>query len=269
MTAAEPAPAHGPVHVTTIEHAAHLIIDHGAGNTVDIELATALVSSAEQVRELVAKGTCTVVVVRSEGPNFCVGGDLRTFAAAGDDVGTYIAKLANTVHSALRIFAGLPAPVVVAVRGAVAGIGIGIALAGDILVAGQSASFTLAYSAVGLSPDGGASWLLPRIVGRRRAAEFALTKRSLSAAEALDWGLVTQVVEDSRLDDAVGAVVRQLTAVPPGALARTKKLLAEAEQHSFEEHLDLESAAIAESAVDPQSRALVAAFINARRSRAR
>ncbi|KLL09841.1 hypothetical protein FrCorBMG51_22120 [Protofrankia coriariae] len=254
--------------MTIAGHVAHLVIDHGSGNAVDIELATALVRSAEQVRELVTKGTSTVVVVRSRGANFCVGGDLRAFVAVGDDVGTFVARLANTVHDALRILAGLPAPIVVAVRGAVAGVGIGIALAGDVLLAGRSASFTLAYSAVGLSPDGGASWLLPRILGPRRAAEFALTRRSLSAAEALDWGLVTQVVEDGRLDDAVAAVVEQLAAVPPGTLARTKKLLAEAERRSFEEHLDLESAAIAESAADPRSRALVTAFLDTRRSRA-
>jgi 2-(1,2-epoxy-1,2-dihydrophenyl)acetyl-CoA isomerase len=228
-----------------------------AGNSVDPGLASAL---AERAASLEGCSDVRVVVLGAHGKMFCVGGDL-TFFASADDPAKAIHALADGVHAAERSLARLDAPVVCRVQGAAAGIGFSLVCAADIVIAGASASFTAAYGAVGLSPDGGQSWTLPRLVGLRRATELILTNRRVQAAEAAAMGLVTEAVPDEELDDRVAAVVARLRAGSLPAMGAAKHLLAASATTPFDAHLDTEADSIAERAGSPDGREGVAAFL--------
>jgi 2-(1,2-epoxy-1,2-dihydrophenyl)acetyl-CoA isomerase len=148
----------------------------------------------------------------------------------------------------------------VAVNGAAAGAGFSMAASGDLVLAARSAKFSMAYTAAGLVPDGSASWYLPRIVGVRRAQELMLTNRRLSAEEAMDWGIVTRVVDDESLADEAAALATQIAAGPTIAYGSVKRLLAASLQNPLEAQLELESQAISEAAVTQDGREGVAAF---------
>ncbi|PRC49000.1 enoyl-CoA hydratase, partial [Mycobacterium sp. ITM-2017-0098] len=136
-----------------------------------------------------------VVVVGGAGRFFCAGGDLKDFASAPSR-GRHIKGVADDLHRAISTFARMDAVVITAVNGTAAGAGFSLAVTGDLVLAAQSASFTMAYTRVGLSPDGSASYHLPRLIGIAKTKQLMLTNRSLSAEEALQWGLVTEVVAD-------------------------------------------------------------------------
>jgi 2-(1,2-epoxy-1,2-dihydrophenyl)acetyl-CoA isomerase len=134
-------------------------------------------------------------------------------------------EVLSFLHPAVADLAELPAPVVAAVQGSAAGAGLALVAGADLVLAGASARFVLAYTGIGLVPDGGSTWYLPRIVGTRRALELALTNRALSADEACEWGLVTRVVADAELVAEAEALVATLASGPTRAYAATKRLL--------------------------------------------
>ena len=137
------------------------------------------------------------------------------------------------------------APVVAAVQGSAAGAGMGLVGASDLVVAGESAKFVMAYTGVGLTPDGSSSWFLPRLVGLRRALELTLTNRVLCAAEALDWGLITQVVPDDDVHAEAGALAAQLAAGPDARARRRRSAsLHTSLEDTLETHLAREAEAI-------------------------
>jgi 2-(1,2-epoxy-1,2-dihydrophenyl)acetyl-CoA isomerase len=154
--------------------------------------------------------------------------------------------------------------VVAAVQGSAAGAGMGFVGASDLVVAGESAKFVMAYTGVGLTPDGSSSWFLPRMVGLRRALELTFTNRVLSAAEALDWGLITQVVPDDQLLDEAGALATRLAAGPAQALAAAKRLLHTSLEETLETHLAREAEAISHASGTPEGVEGVAAFVEKR-----
>jgi 2-(1,2-epoxy-1,2-dihydrophenyl)acetyl-CoA isomerase len=205
------------------------------------------------------------ILLDSEGPAFHVGGDLKYFAGAAEQGPAAMASALRTLtafaHAAAERLSRGPAPVVVAVQGMAAGGGMSIALQGDIVIAGESAAFTMAYTAAGLSPDMSSSWYLPRLVGLRRAQELVLTNRRLSAAEAFDWGLVTEVVPDDQLADRAMAVARQLAAGPTRAYAASKRLLRRSFDQPLEAQLGDESQSIADLALTEDTRGGIAAFV--------
>ncbi len=123
---------------------------------------------------------------------FCVGGDLKAFAAQGERVSIYIKELTQVLHAAISRFSWMDAPVVGAINGTAAGGGFSLALTTDIAVAAESAKFTMAYTKAGLTPDASSSFFLARMVGMRRAKEMALLNPVLSARQALEWGLINQ-----------------------------------------------------------------------------
>src|SRR5262249_17343525 len=136
-------------------------------------------------------------VLSGLGRSFCVGGDLREFSSfGGDALAGHLRAVTGALHDALRGFAGLDAPMIAAVHGAVAGAGVGLAAAADLTIAAADARFVLAYTGIGFSPDAGVTWSLPRLVGPKRALDLLLTNRPLSAREALDIGLVSRVADD-------------------------------------------------------------------------
>lgn len=202
------------------------------------------------------------VLLAGEGPHFCVGADVGALAAADPgaaDPGPAVRALAGELHEFVRAVVEVPLPVVAAVRGWAAGAGMSLVVAADIAVAGVSTRVRPAYPAIGLSPDGGLSWTLPRAVGAARARHILLTDRVLDAAEALALGLVAAVVPDDEVVERALALAQRLANGPTRALGRTKRLLRAADR-GLAAQLDAEADAIAESAADPEGREGIAAF---------
>lgn len=185
------------------------------------------------------------VLVRAEGANFCVGGDLAEFRAQGEARPEHLSVLATIFHAAQAGLMTMTAPVVVAVQGAAAGAGLGLALCGDLVIAGASAHFTLAYTAIGLSPDGGSTHLLPRLIGLRRTQELMLTNRRVPAAEAQAMGMITQVVPDAELQAHALDLATRLAAGPTRAHGVVKHLLSRTFDRDFAEQTDDEGRQIA------------------------
>jgi 2-(1,2-epoxy-1,2-dihydrophenyl)acetyl-CoA isomerase len=198
------------------------------------------------------------VVLTGAGRAFCAGGDVREFLEKIDHVGTHIRALTAYHHAIVSLLARMPKPTVAAVNGVVAGGGIGLALGCDLVLASESARFSMAYSRIGASPDGGSTYFLPRLVGLRRALELSLTNRSLTAREACEWGLFTRVIPDSEFRGAVAALARELAQGPTLAFAKAKRLLHM--NAEMETQMEQEARWIAESSHTEDFREAVKAF---------
>ncbi|MFC8433040.1 enoyl-CoA hydratase/isomerase family protein [Streptomyces sp. NPDC057253] len=234
--------------------------DPARGNALDLRTAEALRDASREV----AADPGGAVLLRSAGGSFCVGGDLRAFAGRGAETGAYVRAVADAAHTAIQALYDLPVPLVTAVRGAAAGGGVGLALAGDVVLAARSARFRLAYTAIGLTPDCGASWFLPRLVGPRRAAELILTDRVLTGDDAEGWGLVSRSVDDGHLDDEAHRTASALAAGAGDALRAAKALLRRGDGDGLRHHLAEEARSIAALADGPRAQELMAAFLAAR-----
>ena len=182
-----------------------------------------------------------VLVVTGAGRGFCAGQDLGDRAVAPGtqavDLGDSIEKNYKPLVLALH---NLPMPVIAAVNGVAAGAGANIALACDLVIAARSASFVQAFSKLGLVPDSGGTWTLPRLVGNARALGLTLLGQKLAAEQAAAWGMIWQCVEDSELDSTVDALARQLAVAPTRGLAATKAAIRSGWQRSLAEQLDVE-----------------------------
>src|SRR5438045_3322775 len=183
------------------------------------------------------------VVITGAGRGFCVGQDLQEFSAGAGDVAR---NLRDNYHRNVLAIRALEKPVLAAVNGAAAGAGMSLALACDVRIAASSASFVPAFIKIGLVPDSGGTWLVRRLLGTARAFEWLTTGRRLGAAEARDWGLVSEIVPDEELADRTREVAQLYAAMPTRAVWQTKRLLDRAETSAFEEQLELEALAQAE-----------------------
>jgi len=234
-----------------------------AHNALDLELVRALDDETERIERMVRDGDARCLVLQAEGRNFCVGGDLRSFTEAADTT-AHIRRMATHAHRGIDRLHHLPVPVLSAVRGAVAGAGLGLVLASDIVVASTTATFTLAYAAAGITPDAGVSWGLPRAIGHKRAMDALLSNRRVGAAEAEAWGLVSRVVDDSELEEAVAGLVRSVAALPTEVLRESKRLMRRAAEVPITSHLDDEADTIARLAAMPYAQQAIAAFLRPR-----
>ena len=207
------------------------------------------------------------VVLTGSGKFFCVGGDINAFSAAGEDAEAAIGALARSFHAGIHRLATMEKPLVTAINGPAAGAGLSLAILGDIALAAASAHFISAYSAVGLTPDGGASWWLPRLIGMRRAQEMLFTNRRIGAEEAAEMGLVTRAVPDEALRAEASMVASMLAKGPIRALASCRALLMESATATLSTQLDREAALIAFSAGAAEGREGVAAFLAKRSPR--
>ncbi|MGC5698689.1 2-(1,2-epoxy-1,2-dihydrophenyl)acetyl-CoA isomerase [Pseudomonas sp. NFXW11] len=182
-----------------------------------------------------------VLLLTGEGRGFCAGQDLgERSVAAGEvapDLGDSIEQFYNPLVRALR---DLPLPVICAVNGVAAGAGANLPLACDLVLAARSASFIQAFCKLGLIPDSGGTWLLPRLVGMARAKSLALLGNRLSAEQAEQWGLIHQCVDDERLRDEALTLARHLASQPTYGLALIKRSLNASLHNSFDQQLDLE-----------------------------
>lgn len=198
----------------------------------------------EEVRDAlgkVASGDARVLVLTGAGRGFCAGQDLGDRAVApggqGVDLGESIEKYYNPLVLKLR---NLPMPVIAAVNGVAAGAGANIALACDLVIAARSASFVQAFAKLGLLPDSGGTWVLPRLLGNARALGLALLGDKLPAEQAAQWGLIWRCVEDNELKETVDTLARQLAVAPTRGLARTKQAIYESWRRTFEQQLEHE-----------------------------
>lgn len=179
------------------------------------------------------------VVITGAGRGFCAGQDLNDPAMVGEvDVGAVIERYYRPLATRVRT---MPVPVIAAVNGVAAGAGANFALCCDFVVAAKSASFIQAFAKIGLVPDCGGTWLLPRLVGRARALGLAMTGDKLPAEEAERIGLIWKAVDDSQLPDAVAALAQRLAAMPSKALAETRRALDAAAPMDFAEAITLEA----------------------------
>ena len=200
------------------------------------------------------------IVVTGAGRAFCAGGDVKDFADTPDRIGILIKELTTYLHGAVSRLARAQKPVLMGVNGVAAGGGMSLALGGDLVVAAESARFTMAYSKIAASPDGSSSYFLPRLIGLRRALELHYTNRVLSAREALEWGLITRVHPDAEFPGALAALARELAQGPTLAFGRAKLLFHQSTHESLETQMELEAQAIAASGHTEDFRNGVAAF---------
>ncbi len=204
------------------------------------------------------------VVLTGSGNMFCVGGDLKAFAAQAEKVSRYITEITHTLHTAISRFNWMDPPVIGAINGTAAGGGFSLALSTDVAIAAESAKFTMAYSKVGLVPDGSSSYFLARIVGLRRAKEMALLNPILSAQQALEWGLVNRVVADDQVLVAALELARKLANGPTRSFGETKRLILSGVTESLESQMERESRIIGAIAGSADGREGIAAFIGKR-----
>jgi len=213
-----------------------------AFNALNLTLGRELFHAALEVDEDPA---VRCVVITGAGKAFCAGGDVKDFADNLPRIGVLVKELTTYLHGAVSRLCRSDKPVVMAVNGVAAGGGLSFALSGDLVVAAESARFTMAYARIAATPDGSSSYFLPRLVGLRRAMELYFTNRVLSAREALEWGLVTRVVPDAELKGAVDALARELAQGPTKAFGGAKRLFHQSTWESLETQMELEAQAIA------------------------
>ena len=186
-----------------------------------------------------------VVIMTAEGQNFCVGGDLNRFAGE-DDLSSTVKTMTADYHSALSKLMRMDAPIVTAVQGGQRHAGAGAGALGDLVVALATSHYTIAYTAIGFSPDGASTYVLPRLIGVRRFQELALTNRRIAAEEPARIGLVTEVTADDSLAARVEALAARLAAGPTRAFAATRRLLLSTFESSLETQLEWEARLLAE-----------------------
>lgn len=240
---------------------AHVTLNRPARlNAVDPEAIELWQSIAHEIAE---RDDIGAVIFDANGRAFCAGGDvlaMSALATGAGDAGEVIRALADRIHDGHRTLRESAKPIVAAVQGAVAGGGLGFMLVADLVVASDRATFASRYSDIALTPDCGVSTLLPEAVGTRRALELTLTRRALSAAEALDWGLVTEVVAPEALEARAREIAASWLDGPAGAFGQAKRLVRSGLARSFQDALDDEARTIGTAFETPAARAAVAAF---------
>jgi 2-(1,2-epoxy-1,2-dihydrophenyl)acetyl-CoA isomerase len=256
-----------PILLTRDGAVATLTLNRPAAlNALDAPMMDALVAHTSS---LAADATLRVLVVRGAGRHFMAGGDLRDFARRiGQPPPARAAefeRLIGRLHAAIEHLHRMPQPIVAGVHGAVAGFGMSLMCACDLAIAADDAYFTSAYRHIGLTPDGGATWALPRIVGLRRALEILLLGERFDAQEALRIGLVNRVVPAADLDRALAEVVGSLVAGPATAIANVKRLARTSPDRTLSEQLRAEAASFGQCAATPDFVEGIEAFIARRK----
>ncbi len=247
------------------DHIARLTLNRPeAGNALNIAMARELMEAALQCDD---DPSVRAVILAGAGKSFCAGGDLKSFAATSEQIAQHVKEVTTSFHSAISLLTRMNAPVIAAVQGSAAGGGFSLACACDLVLAAESARFVVAYTRVGLTPDGSASYFLPRLIGLRRALELTLTNRALSAREAYEWGLVNEITSDAKLYERAEALAAQLATGATQALGGAKRLMRSSLNESLETQMTIESHTIANAARTAESREGIAAFLEKRQPR--
>jgi 2-(1,2-epoxy-1,2-dihydrophenyl)acetyl-CoA isomerase len=207
---------------------------------------------------------CRVLVLTGAGRGFCAGQDLNDRAVSNGrpvDLGQTVETCWNPL---IRKLTSMNQPVIARVNGVAAGAGANVALACDLVVAGRSAKFIQSFAAIGLIPDSGGTWVLPRLVGQARALGLTLTGEPLSAEKAEEWGMIWRCVDDDALDTEVHALAQKLASLPPLGLAATKEMIRESWQHTMEQELHRQRNMMCRLGYTQDYREGVAAFLEKR-----
>ncbi len=229
-----------------------------AQNSLDPPMAEAFAASVARTAEPGVRA----VLITAQGKNFCVGGDIRAFAAMGDGIRRGLQELAASLHDSIQVLTTQGAPVVSAVHGWCAGAGVGLPCFADVVVADEGTRFRAAYTAIGLSPDMGLTWLLPRLVGRARARDMVLTNRIVTADEALAWGLVSRVAPAGTAAQLALGIARDLAAGPLGTHTAIRQLLRDNESASLAEAMQAEARLIGSRAASAEGAVGIGAFLD-------
>jgi 2-(1,2-epoxy-1,2-dihydrophenyl)acetyl-CoA isomerase len=244
----------GAVGVLTLDEAASL-------NAMTPDLLRDL---AAAVGEMTDDANIRALVLTGAGRGFCSGQNLKAFQALGDDI---VAGVMQHYWPAFQALRECRVPIVTAVNGVAAGGGFSLAMAGDIILAARSASFIQVFSRIGLVPDLGSTWLLPRLIGRQRALELMLFNEPLLAERAREWGLVREVFDDAELRDGALTLARKLATGPTRTLVATRRLLEESEHATYAEQFRREIEVQASIRQSEDAREGRAAFLEKRPTR--
>lgn len=214
------------------------------------------------LREADADPDVRVILVKADGPVWNAGGDLPAFRDHGDDAHDFVRQIGEWINPVVTLLHESRKLTVASVHGAVAGGGLGAMLACDVVVASDETAFTLGYGKLATNPDAGVSWFLPRIVGYRKALELYLTSQRLTAAEALDLGLINFMITADQLVQETERLVGGFAELAPNAVASTKQLLQASPQAPLGRHADAEIRAFADNTRSPEFAEGVAAFLD-------
>lgn len=231
------------------------------GNSLDIPTVAELQAAVDQCA---GDAAVRCVVLTGAGKLFCAGGDVGAMVRAGDDRPHMLDELIGNLNRVLVTLMAMAKPLVTLVNGPAAGAGFSLAMSGDMVLAGQSASFRAAYGGIGLTADGGMSWLLPRLVGLRQAQRIIHLNEKVGADEALALGLVSRVVPDGELTEAGLAMAQRLKSASMTSIAGSRALLQASMQADYGAHLEAERQSMVKAAGTPDNAEGVAAFIEKR-----
>jgi 2-(1,2-epoxy-1,2-dihydrophenyl)acetyl-CoA isomerase len=242
---------------------AHLTLNRPeAANALNLELAQDLEEVSLRCNE---DSEIRAVLLTGAGKLFCAGGDLKSFAAQDPaQLPAFLKRVTLYLHTAMNRFARMRAPLVIAVNGSAGGAGLSLICAGDIVIAGESARFTMSYTRIGLTPDGSSTYYLPRIVGLRRAMDLAMTNRALTAREAEAMGIISRVVPDAEVMTAAGKLAAELAGGATTALGGVKRLLYASSGNTLAEQMELETELIADCARTSDAQEGMTAFLGKR-----
>lgn len=230
-------------------------------NALDYALAESLLAALSQVSH---NALVKVVTLSGEGRAFMAGGDLSVFHSAGEQAPQAAARLIALFHQIIRTIRHMKPAVIAGVQGAVAGGGLGLALACDLVIAADNASFVPAYTRIGTSPDGGTTWSITRLIGQRRALEWIMLGDPMTAEAARDIGLINRVVAADRLGSEVEALARRIAEGPALAFASVKRLVHQAPTTAFDVQLEAERDGFVAAAATADFREGITAFFERR-----
>jgi 2-(1,2-epoxy-1,2-dihydrophenyl)acetyl-CoA isomerase len=233
-----------------------------AMNSFDKTMGEELEQITEQVR---LDHSIRAVLLKGAGPLFMAGGDINFFHEMIDDMPAGVMKIVRTLNASIINLMRMPKPVLASVHGSVAGVGMSLMMASDLVIAAKDTKFTLAYTGIGISPDGGASFNLPRLVGTKKAMELMLLSDLFDASSAEAYGLINWAVEQEELEEKTQRLMKKLVNGPTQSYAQTKRLLNDTWQKSLETHLEDEGRAFEACSATNDFRAGVESFLKKKR----
>jgi 2-(1,2-epoxy-1,2-dihydrophenyl)acetyl-CoA isomerase len=253
---------HSCVSLTVGDSVARLTLSRPeANNAINDEMVVGLATAMDELDRAAPR----VVLLRAQGAHFTVGGDLEQLAAQVDRLPDLLDEIVPSYHQVLGRLAGLDVPVVCAAQGVVAGGGLGLMWCADLVIAATDLRLATGFAGLGLSGDGGSSWVLPRLLGQRRARQLLLHGRRIDAEEALAWGLVDELVERDRLESEAERRAAELASGPTVAYGHIKRLLRASDQNTFAEQLEAERTGMVATAATEDARAGILSFAKRRR----